>query len=152
MKLISTLRTLAAGTAVLALSAWGILNLTSPDTTAYEPRPVRPAAQPDGARESRNMLLADADGTIDRAGLQQLRRSVVKAAEKQRLEKANSFVHAELGPDNIGGRTRAIVPVGNNTLMLALCQGDFGSRRTVEQLDPNAHVPEFDGGVHGRFR
>ena len=123
MKLISTLRTLAAGTAVLALSAWGILNLTSPDTTAYEPRPVRPAAQPDGAREIRNMLLADADGNIDHAGLQQLRRSVVKTAEKQRLEKANSLSWQELGPDNIGGRTRAIVPVGNNTLYAGAVSG-----------------------------
>ena len=83
MKLTSTLRTLVAGTAVLALSAWGILNITSTDSTAYQPRAERPAAQPDGALEIRRMLLADANGNIDHEGLQQLRRNVVKAAEKQ---------------------------------------------------------------------
>jgi len=123
MKLTSTLRTLAAGTAVLALSAWGILNITSSDTTAYQPRAERPAAQPDGASEIRKMLLADADGNIDHEGLQQLRRRVVKAAAKQSREKANALSWVELGPDNIGGRTRAIVPVGNNTLYAGAVSG-----------------------------
>ena len=123
MKLTSTLRTLAAGTAVLALSVWGILNITSSDTTAYQPRAERPAAQPDGALEIRKMLLADADGNIDHEGLQQLRRRVVKAAAKQSREKANALSWVELGPDNIGGRTRAIVPVGNNTLYAGAVSG-----------------------------
>ena len=123
MKLTSTLRTLVAGTAVFALSAWGILNITSTDSTAYQPRAERPAAQPDGALEIRKMLLADSEGNIDHAGLQQLRRNVVKAAEKQSREKANSLSWFELGPDNIGGRTRAIVPVGNNTLYAGAVSG-----------------------------
>jgi hypothetical protein len=123
MKLTSTLRTLVAGTAVLALSAWGILNLTSTDSTAYQPRAERPEAQPDGAQEIRRMLLADSEGNIDHAGLQQLRRRVVKAAAKQSREKANSLSWFELGPDNIGGRTRAIVPVGNNTLYAGAVSG-----------------------------
>ncbi len=123
MKLTSTLRTLVAGTAVLALSAWGILNITSTNSTAYQPRAERPAAQPDGALEIRRMLLADANGNIDHEGLQQLRRNVVKAAEKQSREKSNSLSWFELGPDNIGGRTRAIVPVGNNTLYAGAVSG-----------------------------
>ena len=123
MKLTSTLRTLVAGTAVFALSAWGILNITSTDSTAYQPRAERPAAQPDGALEIRKMLLADSEGNIDHAGLQQLRRNVVKAAEKQSREKANTLSWFELGPDNIGGRTRAIVPVGNNTLYAGAVSG-----------------------------
>ena len=86
MKLTSTLRTFVAGTAVLALSAWGILNITSTDSTAYQPRAERPEAQPDGAQEIRRMLLADSEGNIDHAGLQQLRRRVVKAAAKQSRE------------------------------------------------------------------
>ena len=136
----------------MALSAWGILNLTSPDTTAYEPRPVRPAAQPDGAREIRNMLLADADGNIDHAGLQQLRRSVVKTAEKQRLEKANSLSWQELGPDNIGGRTGHCARGQQHPLCWRCVRGTLEVDEPWRQLDPNAHVPEFDGGVHGRFR
>lgn len=116
MKLTSTLRTIVASSAVLALTAWGFLNIASSDTTVYQPRAERPAAQPDGAMEIRRMLLADADGNIDHAGLQQLRRKVAKTAAKQSMEKANSLSWVELGPDNIGGRTRAIVAVGNNTL------------------------------------
>ena len=123
MKLTSTLRTLVAGTAVLALSAWGILNITSTDSKAYQPRAERPAAQPDGALEIRKALLADADGNIDHLGLQRLRRDVVKAAAKQSREKSNSLSWFELGPDNIGGRTRAIVPVGNNTLYAGAVSG-----------------------------
>ena len=123
MKLTSTLRTLVAGTAVFALSAWGILNITSTDSTAYQPRAERPAAQPDGALEIRKMLLADSEGNIDHAGLQQLRRNVVKAVEKQSRQKANTLSWFELGPDNIGGRTRAIVPVGNNTLYAGAVSG-----------------------------
>ena len=123
MKLTSTLRTLVAGTAVLALSTWGILNITSTDSVAYQPRVERAAAQPDGALEIRKMLLADADGNIDHVGLQRLRRDVVKAADKQSREKSNSLSWFELGPDNIGGRTRAIVPVGNNTLYAGAVSG-----------------------------
>ena len=141
MKLISTLRTMVAGTAVLALSAWGILNITSTDSTSYKPRAERPTAQPDGALEIRRMLLADADGNIDHRGLQRLRRNVVKAAEKQSREKANSLSWFELGPDNIGGRTRTIVPVGNNTLYAGAVSGGL--------WNPNAHLPQPDGGFHG---
>ena len=152
MKLTSTLRTLAAGTAVLALSAWGILNITSSDTTAYQPRAERPAAQPDGALEIRKMLLADADGNIDHEGLQQLRRRVVKAAAKQSREKANALSWVELGPDNIGGRTRAIVPVATTRCTPAQCQEAFGNQPTVATTGPRCSPSELDGGFHGDFR
>ena len=83
MKLTSTLRSLAAGTAVLALSAWGISALVQTDSTTFSPRPEAAAAQPDGAMEIRRMLVGDANGNIDHEGLQELRRAVAKAASKQ---------------------------------------------------------------------
>ena len=61
-----------------------------------------------------SMLVGDANGNIDYAGLQSLRKEVIKAAQKQGALKANSLSWHELGPDNIGGRTRAIAAVGNN--------------------------------------
>ena len=79
MMLTSTLRSLAAGTAVLALSAWGISALVQNDST-YTPRPEASVAEPDGAMDIRRMLVGDADGNIDHEGLQELRRQVVKAA------------------------------------------------------------------------
>ena len=115
MMLTSTLRSLAAGTAVLALSAWGISALVQNDST-YTPRPEASVAQPDGAMDIRRMLVGDADGNIDHEGLQELRRQVVKAAQKQSAQKASSLSWHELGPDNIGGRTRCIAAMGENTL------------------------------------
>ena len=123
MMLTSTLRSLTAGTAVLALTAWGISSLVQPQTSLYTPRAESPASQPDGAMDIRRMMVGDADGNIDHAGLQALRREVVKAASKQSAEKANSLSWAELGPDNIGGRTRAIAAVGNNTLYAGAVSG-----------------------------
>ena len=55
MMLTSTLRSLAAGTAVLALSAWGISALVQNDST-YTPRPEASVAQPDGAMDIRRMM------------------------------------------------------------------------------------------------
>ena len=123
MMLTSTLRSLAAGTAVLALTAWGISSLVQTPTSPYTPRPAASVAQPDGAMDIRRMMVGDADGNIDHAGLQALRREVVKAAAKQSEQKANSLSWFELGPDNIGGRTRAIAAVGNNTLYAGAVSG-----------------------------
>lgn len=123
MKLTSTLRSLAAGTAVLALSAWGISTLVQTDSTTFSPRPEAAAAQPDGAMEIRRMLVGDANGNIDHEGLQELRRAVAKAASKQAEAKASSLSWHELGPDNIGGRTRGIAAVGNNTLYAGAVSG-----------------------------
>ena len=123
MKLTSTLRSLAAGTTVVALSAWGLSTLVQTETTPFTPRPEAAAAQPDGAMEIRRMLVGDANGNIDHAGLQQLRREVVKAAQKQSATKASSLSWHELGPDNIGGRTRGLAAVGNNTLYAGAVSG-----------------------------
>ena len=123
MKLTSTLRSLAAGTAVLALSAWGISTLVQTDSTPFSPRPEAAAAQPDGAMEIRRMLVGDANGNIDHEGLQELRRAVAKAASKQAEAKASSLSWHELGPDNIGGRTRGLAAVGNNTLYAGAVSG-----------------------------
>ena len=116
MKLTSTLRALLAGTTVFAVAAVGMMTSVSTEKTPYQPRPERPAAQPDGAQEIRRLLLGDAEGNIDHEGLQSLRKAVAKSMEKQSRQKANSMSWIELGPDNIGGRTRAIVALDNGTL------------------------------------
>ena len=116
MKLTSTLRALLAGTTVFAVAAVGMMTSVSTEKTPYQPRPERPAAQPDGAQEIRRLLLGDAEGNIDHEGLQSLREAVAKSMEKQSRQKANSMSWIELGPDNIGGRTRAIVALDNGTL------------------------------------
>ena len=129
MMLITTVRKTTLGLAALSLSAWGILTLVSEDSNpaasvpTYAPRTEMPAAQPDGSMEIRRMLVGDANGNIDYAGLQSLRKEVIKAAQKQGALKANSLSWHELGPDNIGGRTRAIAAVGNNTLYAGAVSG-----------------------------
>ena len=133
MMLTSTLRSLAAGTAVLALTALGISTLVPNESTPYAPRPEAPAAQPDGAMEIRRMLVGDADGNIDHAGLQALRREVVKAAAKQSSAKSNTLSWHELGPDNIGGRTRALAAVGVNKLYAGAVSG--GLWKSVKTQD-----------------
>ena len=123
MKLTSTLGSLAAGTAMIALVVCGNLIFVQNEISSFTPRGEEALAQPDGAMEIRRMLVGDADGNIDHVGLQQLRREVVKVAEKQRASKANSLSWHELGPDNIGGRTRGIAAVGNNTLYAGAVSG-----------------------------
>jgi len=117
MMLKSTVRSFAAGSAVLALSAWGWLTFSDTDTVCmYQPRPEGPAAQPDGAMEIRRMMVGDANGNIDHEGLAQLRRQVEKTVRQQSAAKSATITWAELGPDNIGGRIRAIATIGNNVL------------------------------------
>ena len=105
MKLTSTLGSLAAGTAMIALVVCGNLIFVQNEISSFTPRGEEALAQPDGAMEIRRMLVGDADGNIDHVGLQQLRREVVKVAEKQRASKANSLSWHELGPDNIFEKT-----------------------------------------------
>jgi hypothetical protein len=123
MMLNATMRSLAAGTVAVALTVWGVSALKSSESLSYQPRPEVSATQPDGAMEIRRMLVGDEEGNIDYEGLQSLRREVVKAAQKQAANKSNSLSWFELGPDNIGGRTRALVAVGSNTLYAGAVSG-----------------------------
>ena len=138
----TTARSLAAGTAVLALSAWGWLSFADqPGTTAYQPRPSVAAEEPHGAMDIRRMLLGDANGNIDHEGLATLRRQVEKTAKQQASRKASAITWAELGPDNIGGRTRAIANIGNNVLYAGGVSG--GLWKSTNRGDNWAPVTTF---------
>ena len=140
MMLTSTLRSLAAGTAILALSAWGISALVQNDST-YTPRPEASVAQPDGAMDIRRMLVGDADGNIDQEGLQVLRRQVVKAA-KSSLSRRPAACRCT----NSVPTTSVVARVALQRLVAARRR----VRRFVEvqqprrQLEPG--VPQLDGG------
>jgi hypothetical protein len=78
-----------------------------------------PANSPDGAFEIRKMMLADMEtGEINAAGLRQLEEAVIERAAKDAAAGAKATEHFwnEMGPDNIGGRARAICAVTEQVL------------------------------------
>ena len=123
MMLNSTLRSVAAGTAILGLSVMGWFTLSNQESEAYSPRLEEKAAEPNGALEIRQALLGDENGVVDYAGLAELRQKVEKQAKRDLAAKASSLSWHELGPDNIGGRTRAIEPFGANGLYAGSVSG-----------------------------
>ncbi|MGB2229106.1 MAG: WD40/YVTN/BNR-like repeat-containing protein, partial [Flavobacteriales bacterium] len=123
MMLNSTLRSVAAGTAILGLSVMGWFTLSNSESEAYSPRLEEKAAEPNGALEIRQALLGDENGVVDYAGLAELRQKVEKKAKRDLAAKASSLSWHELGPDNIGGHTRAIEPFGANGLYAGSVSG-----------------------------
>ena len=117
------MRSVAAGTAILGLSVMGWFTLSNQESEAYSPRPGKKAAEPNGALEIRQALLGDENGVVDYAGLAELRQKVEKKAKRDLAAKATSLSWHELGPDNIGGRTRAIEPFGANGLYAGSVSG-----------------------------
>ena len=77
MMLNSTLRSVAAGTAILGLSVMGWFTLSNQESEAYSPRLEEKAAEPNGALKSQ-ALLGDENGVVDYAGLAELRQKVEK--------------------------------------------------------------------------
>ena len=123
MTLTSTLRSIAAGTAAIALATLGWNLLSHSETSAYAPRATENAGEPNGAQEIRRMMLGDENGQINSQGLAALRKKVVKKAQRQGAQKAAGLSWHELGPDNIGGRTRAIEPFSTGSSMNGLYAG-----------------------------
>jgi hypothetical protein len=93
---------------------------STPRVASYVPLAANaPAASPDGAFEVRKRMLADIEtGEINAAGLRELEQAVVKKAAKDAAanQKATEHFWNEMGPDNIGGRIRAICAVTELTL------------------------------------
>ena len=90
------------------------------DIPAYIPREAAgPAGSPEGAYEIHRMLLADIEtGEINTAGLNALRAEVIRynAQALGNGSRATDHYWNEMGPDNVGGRTRAIVAITENLL------------------------------------
>lgn len=94
----------------------------------YSPRAIENDIQreADGAAEITRMLLADvATGEINSQGLNELREDVLKFADVQSraTSKNTDLSWTELGPDNIGGRTRAIVAVNEDLIYAGSVSG-----------------------------
>jgi hypothetical protein len=105
----------ASAAVALALTGWQVNNTQNSDEAlGYAPRAASIEAQaPDGAWEIQQKLLGDIEtGEINEEGLRELRGEVVRFAAQQSLDgRATDHYWNEMGPDNIGGRTRAIAAV-----------------------------------------
>lgn len=77
-------------------------------TPAYSPRPDRLARDARGAAEWLRSVQADPiTGEYDLAEIQKVRKAVRRATSAQRKSVGLNWI--EMGPDNVGGRTRSIV-------------------------------------------
>ena len=115
-----TFGALAAGALIWGLAPQMDSNVGSTDTN-YSPRELLTEQERDaaGAAEITRMLLGDIEtGEINSQGLIELRKKVIKKAEAQaRTQTKNTEISwAEMGPDNVGGRARAIFPVNKNLI------------------------------------
>lgn len=115
-----TFGALAAGAFI-----WGLApQMNSEADTAltnYSPRENSTELAQDaaGAAEITRMLLGDIEtGEINSQGLLELREDVLKkaAAQARVQNKETDISWTEMGPDNVGGRTRAIFPVNENLI------------------------------------
>ena len=82
--------------------------------SAYLPRTADALeASPEGAWEIQKMMRGDIEtGEMNEAGLNELREDVIRLASQQASnDRSTEHYWNEMGPDNIGGRTRAIVAV-----------------------------------------
>lgn len=116
------LKSLFAATAAVAIAlvGWQVSDLGSADApanaeaAAYAPRELAEATQsPDGAWEIQKMLRGDIEtGELNEAGLLELRYEVERFAAQQAIDgRETDHYWNEMGPDNIGGRIRAIAAV-----------------------------------------
>jgi hypothetical protein len=97
--------------------ASGIAN----ESSNYSPRQSESSEARDaaGAAEITRLLLGDIEtGEINSQGLSDLRADVLKkaAAQARTMQKEVDLAWTEMGPDNVGGRTRTIALVDENTL------------------------------------
>ena len=103
----------AAGALLIGIFTQQGTNIEDIDFSDYSPRvdAEEISTQHDGAEEIHRMLMADIEtGEINVQGLQELRKEVQKFANKQALSQSKSSAVSwiEMGPDNVGGRTRAL--------------------------------------------
>lgn len=106
----------ASAAIALALVGWQISTNVSNgvDAEAYSPRAQSEQAQsPEGAWEVQKMLRGDIEtGEVNESGLRDLRNEVVRFAANQAADgRSTEHYWNEMGPDNIGGRIRAIAAV-----------------------------------------
>ena len=124
---------------------WGV-NPQTDCVSNYTPRTIVEEVDRDaaGAAEITRMLLGDIEtGEINSQGLSELRAKVLKkAAAQSRLNLKNTdLAWAEMGPDNIGGRTRALALVNESLLYAGAVSG--GLWRSLDGANTWNHVTSF---------
>lgn len=84
------------------------------ENATYVPRSEsEPQQSPDGAAEIQRLMMGDIEtGEINAEGMRELRGEVIRlAAQQAAAGRSTDHYWNEMGPDNIGGRTRAIAAV-----------------------------------------
>ena len=124
---------------------WGV-NPQADSVSNYTPRTIVEEVDSDaaGAAEITRMLLGDIEtGEINSKGLAELRAKVLKqAAAQSRLNLKNTdLAWTEMGPDNIGGRTRAIAPVNESLVYAGAVSG--GLWRSLDGANTWNQVTSF---------
>ncbi|MBM72611.1 MAG: hypothetical protein CL847_07500 [Crocinitomicaceae bacterium] len=134
----------------LLLGAYTQFNITVENTyvSDYSPRVSQEelARDSEGAAEITRMLLGDIEtGEINAQGLAELRRDVVKFANKQaqRQSKTTDLAWVEMGPDNVGGRTRALAIHPNNENVLYAGAVSGGLWKSVDEANTWVQVTNF---------
>ena len=126
MMLNSTLRSVAAGTAIFGLSVMGWFTLSNQESEAYSPRLEEKAAEPNGALEIRQALLGDENGVVDYAGC---RTPPEGGKEGQARFGRQSFkpLMARTRTRQHRWRTRAIEPSAPTASTPVRCPADCGN-------------------------
>ncbi|MFM1932236.1 MAG: hypothetical protein RL226_1539, partial [Bacteroidota bacterium] len=108
---------LTSGIALVAIVAV-VTRKNDSVASTYEPRAEKTAADAHGAAEIMRMLKGDiATGEISYIGLEQLRQAAAKYNRSMASNKADAIEWTELGPDDVGGRTRAILILDENNII-----------------------------------
>ena len=111
----------AGAVATFALLGWTLCfspadsaTISESGTSSYLPRTVdKLETTPDGAWEIQKLMRGDIEtGEMNESGMNELRDEVIRmAAQQGSSDRSTEHYWNEMGPDNIGGRTRAIVAV-----------------------------------------
>jgi len=133
-----------------ALAAIALVWSVTPDSinseSLYSPRESEKSVSQDakGAAEITRMMLGDVEtGEINSEGLSQLRNKVLKfaSAQARTQSKSTDLSWVEMGPDNVGGRTRAIEPVNEDLIYAGAVSG--GLWRSLDGANTWNQVTSF---------
>ena len=143
------MRTLLYITGAALVGAIGFgLNSTSTKTAQFTPRDSQVAkAEPNGAAEVQRMMRANMEtGEIESEDYIRLEKAVKKFKAKQAGQKSDPVSWNEMGPDDVGGRIRALIVIDETTIITGGVSGglwrstDFGNTWTQFMSFPNHMV------------
>ncbi len=152
------IRALLFSTGAVAIAATLTFLSMQEDSSSYIPRDDQEiAASPDGAAEVWRRLRADNQtGVVNESDYARLRKAAIKrqgASEKA----APSMQWAEMGPDNIGGRGRALYIVNDNEIWTGGVSGglwvSYNGADSWQQITsfPNCMVTSITRNNNGRW-